>query len=188
MLKSTYKVLNTLIPTISNPTGARSRVRTPLLPVGGWKAHPPLSAMHVLPPEPGLLCLCAYPCSSLPPASPCAGQKTHAARAVGPSAAVSPALCVGRGRCCLRPRRGRDGSGETPGSIWGRVRLLRWAPSRSHVSPHSHEFPSIFCTCPQAGSFLKSLSVIPWLLLNPTDACCKQALSLFVSSFHSVLG
>lgn len=75
MLKSTYKFLNTLIHTISNPTGARSRVRTPLLPVGGWKAHPPLSAMHALPLEPGLLCLCAYPCSSLPPASPCAGQK-----------------------------------------------------------------------------------------------------------------
>lgn len=125
MLKSTYKFLNALIPTISNPTGARLRVRTLLLPVGGWKAHP-------------LFRLCMFShwsrgCSvfARTHAAPChlpvrvlARRKTYAARAVGPSAAapdaVSPALCVGRGRWCLRPRRGRDGSGETPGSIWGR--------------------------------------------------------------------
>lgn len=94
---------------------------------------------------------------------------------------------------------GDDGASSRGGGAMAAGRLLAASeagsdccadrlPAPTSVSPHSHEFPSIFCTCPQTGSSLKSLSVIPWLLLNPTGACCKQALSLVVSSFHSVLG
>lgn len=93
---------------------------------GGWQAHPHLLAMRVLPLVTGLLCLCVYRCRSLPPAGLCSGKGApceflHAPRDVGPSAAaprtVSPALCLGRGGCRGRPRRGCDGSGVTPGSI-----------------------------------------------------------------------
>lgn len=80
---------------------------------------------------------------------------------------------------------GHDGSGVMPGSIWGRDQTAVLSAFHSHISPHSHKFPSVFYTC-QADSFLKSLLVIPWFLLNPTDPSHKQTFSLFISCFGNL--
>lgn len=170
MLKSTYKFLNTLIPTTSNPTEAGSCVCTPLAQDGGgWQVHPPLLPMHVLLLEMVLLCLCVWregtprvPARSLSCGSCCCCCCTPYCQPCSPR---------GTGRM---PRQAEMGcSGVIPAAPEAGVWLLCWAPSHSQVSPHSHKFPSIFYTSSQADPFLKSLLVIPWLLLNPADACCK---------------
>lgn len=71
-------------------------------------------------------------CSSLQCTSPCAGEKTphespHAPGPVGPSAAppcavspsagVQPALWMGQGGCCVRPRQGHNGSKVTSANV-----------------------------------------------------------------------
>lgn len=86
MLKHTYKLLNSLISTISSLTGVYLGVHTPLIQDRVSQVHPSLVAMHILLLEREFLCLYVYQCRSLLPASPSAGEKElHGLQAVGSS-------------------------------------------------------------------------------------------------------